>query len=137
MCIREARKAKIKGKFASLVASTKYAFREKYPVKGKIYQVVDGKSIDVAENFESLVAGKNEAIYATAAGKKVDSKIEFAWTGQKDLMQPSSTDLNCSDWTNNKNEAIVGLISRSGSEAFAERYIKCSEQAHLYCIQYK
>lgn len=137
VCEKEAKAAGIRGNYAAVVASIRYAFPKQYSVEGKIYQVVDRKEIAVAESFEGMVRGKTQAVYATANGKIVGKRGLYVWTGQKNLNEPASDDLNCNDYRTVKGESIVGVAGREGSEAFAERYLKCTSAAHVYCIQYR
>ncbi len=137
VCAREAKAAKVSGKFAALIATSDAPFAKKHAVNGLIYQKFLGVEMIVADDYESLVAGKNDSIFTTANQLGLNPTIKnYVWTGQRDFHQSASQDENCKDWSSNKSgEGIVGLAGFTGSDAIATRLLGCNNFAHLYCIE--
>lgn len=138
ICKNEAKAAKINGKFTALVGMTTGAFGEQYKVDGKIYQVENGKEIPVADSFEDLINGKNNAIFTAACGRRLDGTYyNLVWTGNNDFHKASRDDMNCKNWGSANAHGIVGWMGATGSDALSLRYLDCYAKARVYCIEVK
>lgn len=138
VCKREAKKAKLKGNFTALVGMTTGKFSDHFKVEGRIYQVERGKEIPVADSFQDLIDGKNNAIFVAACGARMDDSANWAvWTGNTDFNKPSREDLNCKNWGHNMANGVVGWLGSTGSNALAMEYRDCYEYAHVYCIEHQ
>ncbi len=138
VCKREAKKAKLSGKYTALVGMTTGKFSDQYKVDGRIYQVEKGVEIPVADSFQDLIDGKNNAIFVAACGARLDDTMNWAvWTGNTNFNQPSREDLNCKNWGNKMANGVVGWLGATGSNALAMEYRDCYEYAHVYCIEHQ
>lgn len=138
VCKRESKKAKLPGKYTALVGMTTGKFSDQFKVEGRIYQVEKGKEIPVAESFQDLIDGKNNAIFVAACGVRLDDSTNWAvWTGNTDFNKPSREDLNCKNWGNQIANGVVGWLGATGSNALAMEYRDCYEYAHVYCIEHQ
>jgi hypothetical protein len=138
VCKREAKKAKISGNFTALVGMTTGKFSDQYPVVGPIYQVERGVEIPVAESFQDLIDGKNNAIFTAACGGRLDETYyNLVWTGNNDFNKPSRNDMNCKNWSSANEHGVVGWMGATGSDALSLRYLDCSAKARVYCIEHQ
>ncbi len=136
ICQKEAKQAKLSGKFTALVGLTDTKFTDMYHVPGTIYQKLGNEEIAVADSFEGLINGHNNAIYAAACGKRIDQSLfSLVWTGNLDFHQASRPDYNCNNWGTKNGKAIVGWMGATGEQALSLKYWGCGYHARVYCIE--
>jgi hypothetical protein len=136
ICQKEAKKANLSGKFTALVGLTDVKFTDQYQVPGTIYQKVGNEEIVVADSFQGLINGHNNAIYAAACGKRIDQSLfNLVWTGNLNFNEASRPDFNCNNWGTKKGKAIVGWMGATGEQALSLRYLNCGYYARVYCIE--
>ena len=138
VCQSEAKGAKLSGKFTALVGITDAKFTDIYQVPGAIYQKVGNDEVPVANNFEGLISGHNNAIFAAACGRRIDQNYyNLVWTGALDFHEESRSDLNCKNWGSKSGKGVVGWMGATGPEALSLKYLGCGSHARVYCIQVK
>ena len=138
ICAEEAKCAHLSGKFTALVANNSGIFGNQYSVAGSIYQKAYGAEVPVADSYEALISGKNDAIYANAWQQEIDNSYKnFAWTGQKDFHHASNDDYSCKNWSTDDGYGVVGKIGAGGSDALSVQFQECAVTAHIYCIEHQ